>query len=50
MRQASGSYRDALHVIAGVMLVSIVLPLIMSPPGSADTRNRVPEREDQKAA
>ena len=52
MRQASGSYRGALHVIAGVMLVSIVLPLIMSPPGSAGTRdgNRVREREDQKAA
>ena len=52
MRQASGSYRGALHVIAGVMLVSIVLPLIMSPPGSAGTQDgtRVREREDQKAA
>jgi OFA family oxalate/formate antiporter-like MFS transporter len=32
MRQASGTYRGALHVIAGVMAVSVVLPLIVSPP------------------
>jgi len=32
MRQASGSYRGALHVIAVMMLVSISLPLIVSPP------------------
>lgn len=52
MRQASGNDRGALHVSAGVMLVSIVLPLMMSPPGSAGTRdgNRVPEPGDQKAA
>jgi OFA family oxalate/formate antiporter-like MFS transporter len=32
MRQSSGSYRGALHVIAGVMLVSAVLPVLVSPP------------------
>src|SRR5246500_4953274 len=32
MREASGTYRGALHVIAGVMAVSVVLPLIVSPP------------------
>ncbi len=32
MRQASGEYRGALHVIAGVMAVSVVLPLLVSPP------------------
>jgi OFA family oxalate/formate antiporter-like MFS transporter len=32
MRQADGVYRGALHVIAGVMAVSVVLPLIVSPP------------------
>ncbi len=32
MRQAEGVYRGALHVIAGVMAVSVVLPLIVSPP------------------
>src|SRR5207302_6219630 len=32
MRQANGVYRGALHIIAGVMAVSVVLPLIVSPP------------------
>jgi OFA family oxalate/formate antiporter-like MFS transporter len=32
MRQSSGSYRGALHVIAGVLLVSVLLPLVISPP------------------
>ena len=32
MRQASGTYRGALHVIAGVMLISAVLPMLVSPP------------------
>jgi OFA family oxalate/formate antiporter-like MFS transporter len=32
MRQAEGAYRGALHVIAGVMAVSVILPLIVSPP------------------
>ena len=32
MRQANGSYGEALHVIAGVMAVSVVLPLLVSPP------------------
>ena len=32
MQQVSGAYRGALHVIAGIMAVSVVLPLIVSPP------------------
>jgi OFA family oxalate/formate antiporter-like MFS transporter len=32
MRQASGAYRGALHVIAVVMAVSVVLPLLVSSP------------------
>jgi OFA family oxalate/formate antiporter-like MFS transporter len=32
MRQADGSYGEAFRVIAGVMAVSVVLPLIVSPP------------------
>src|SRR5882724_712996 len=32
MRQANGEYRGALHVIAGIMAVSVVLPLLVSPP------------------
>ena len=51
MRQTSGSYRGALHVIAGVMLASIVLPLVISPPERGD-RNRIalPESKDGKIA
>jgi len=37
MRQASGAYRGALHVIAGVMLLSAVLPVLVSPPRSPAT-------------
>jgi OFA family oxalate/formate antiporter-like MFS transporter len=32
MRDTTGSYRGALHVIAGVMAVSALLPLLVSPP------------------
>jgi MFS transporter, OFA family, oxalate/formate antiporter len=32
LRQSSGAYSEALHVIAGVMAVSVLLPLIVSPP------------------
>jgi OFA family oxalate/formate antiporter-like MFS transporter len=32
MRQSSGTYRGALHVMAGVMLVSAALPVLVSPP------------------
>jgi len=35
MRQSSGSYRGALHIIAVVLAVSIVLPLIVRPPRRA---------------
>jgi MFS transporter, OFA family, oxalate/formate antiporter len=31
MRQANGSYRSGLHGIAGIMFVSILLPLLLSP-------------------
>jgi OFA family oxalate/formate antiporter-like MFS transporter len=32
MRESAGSYRGALHVIAGVMAVSILLPILVRPP------------------
>jgi MFS transporter, OFA family, oxalate/formate antiporter len=35
MRQSSGSYSGGLHVIAGIMAVSVVLPILISPPQSA---------------
>jgi hypothetical protein len=37
LRQADGTYRGALHIIAGVMLVSAVLPVLVHPPQSATT-------------
>jgi OFA family oxalate/formate antiporter-like MFS transporter len=32
LRQSTGAYGEALHVIAGVMAASVLLPLIVSPP------------------
>jgi OFA family oxalate/formate antiporter-like MFS transporter len=40
MRQANGGYGGALHAIAGVMAVSIVLPLIVSPPHRMEEKVR----------
>jgi OFA family oxalate/formate antiporter-like MFS transporter len=40
MRQASGTYRGALHIIAGVMLVSAVLPVLVSPPQDAPLESK----------
>ena len=36
MRETAGSYRGALHVIAGVMAVSTVLPILVRPPRTRD--------------
>jgi len=32
MRETTGNYAGALHAIAGVMAVSILLPIIVRPP------------------
>jgi OFA family oxalate/formate antiporter-like MFS transporter len=32
MRQSSGSYVSGLHVIAGIMAISVLLPILVSPP------------------
>jgi OFA family oxalate/formate antiporter-like MFS transporter len=37
MRQVDGNYAGALHVIAGVLLISTVLPMIVHPPGKHPT-------------
>ena len=50
MRQASGTYRGALHVISGVMAVSVVLPLIVSPPRRIEGAVRTPQPQRQPAA
>src|SRR6201993_2805792 len=50
MRQAKGAYGEGLHVIAGVMAVSIVLPLIVSPPRRAEEAVGATRRQRQSAA
>src|SRR6266404_6020937 len=37
MRETAGSYRGALHLIAGVMAVSTILPILVRPPRTRDT-------------
>jgi OFA family oxalate/formate antiporter-like MFS transporter len=37
MRQNSGSYTSGLHLIAGIMTVSMLLPILVSPPKSDTT-------------
>jgi MFS transporter, OFA family, oxalate/formate antiporter len=39
MRQSTGVYTGALHIIAVVLLLSVVLPLIVRPPKTAVTAN-----------
>jgi OFA family oxalate/formate antiporter-like MFS transporter len=34
LRQSEGSYAGGLHIIAGVMAVSVILPILVSPPKS----------------
>jgi OFA family oxalate/formate antiporter-like MFS transporter len=36
VRETTGSYRGALHVIAGVMTISAVLPILVRPPRTGD--------------
>ena len=52
MQQISGTYRGALHVIAGVMAASVILPLIVSPPRRAEdkARSQAPQRSRLPAA
>ncbi len=45
MRETAGSYGGALHVIAGVMAVSILLPVIVRPPRASVTVVAVPQKK-----
>src|SRR5260370_30338770 len=36
MRETAGSYRGALHLIAGIMAVSTILPILVRPPRTRD--------------
>ncbi|HWO38139.1 MAG TPA: MFS transporter, partial [Candidatus Acidoferrum sp.] len=50
LRQADGSYGEGLHVIAGVVAVSVVLPLIVSPPRRIEEVVRATQPHKQPAA
>jgi MFS transporter, OFA family, oxalate/formate antiporter len=50
MRQASGTYRGALHVIAAVMAASVVLPLIISPPRRIKEASKSTQPQQMSAA
>src|SRR5882762_535184 len=50
MRQAEGTYRGALHVIAGVMAISVLLPLVVSPPRLLDDSVRSTQAPQPPAA
>jgi OFA family oxalate/formate antiporter-like MFS transporter len=50
MRQANGSYGGALHVIAGVMALSVLLPLIVSPPRRMEEAVRAAQPQRRPAA
>jgi OFA family oxalate/formate antiporter-like MFS transporter len=47
MRQMSGAYRGALHVIAGLMALSLLLPLIIAPPQREKRQSLRPPIEPQ---
>jgi OFA family oxalate/formate antiporter-like MFS transporter len=44
MRQSSGSYTSGLHVIAGIVALSTVLPFLVSPPKSKGAQVMSPSR------
>ncbi len=41
LRQRSGSYTSGLHVIACIMALSVLLPILVSPPKSVTAESRV---------
>jgi OFA family oxalate/formate antiporter-like MFS transporter len=50
MRQTTGSYSEGLHAIAAVMAVSVVLPVIVSPPRRLEEGIRATPPQRQPAA
>jgi hypothetical protein len=51
MRQTTGSYSGALHIISGVMAISALVPILVSRPGggAVDSRARTKVREPASA-
>jgi OFA family oxalate/formate antiporter-like MFS transporter len=50
LREVSGSYRSALHILAILMLISVILPLIVSPPQRRVTQASTVEQTRTKVA
>jgi OFA family oxalate/formate antiporter-like MFS transporter len=50
LRQSTGGYGEALHVIAGVMAASVLLPLIVSPPNRLSPAARSTQSRQLPAA
>jgi OFA family oxalate/formate antiporter-like MFS transporter len=46
LRQATGGYSQALHLIAGMLTVSLVLPLLVSPPHRRDPAKEPPSHQN----
>ena len=44
MRETAGSYRGALHIIAGVMAISALLPILVRPPRDHDADSGIAPR------
>src|SRR6202023_1344002 len=42
MRQATGGYNEALYLIAGLLTLSMILPIVVSPPRSHKTAKESP--------
>src|SRR6266550_3668302 len=45
MREIAGNYGGALHVIAGVMAISILLPIVVRPPQASAAAGAVPQKK-----
>jgi OFA family oxalate/formate antiporter-like MFS transporter len=45
MRETAGSYRGALHIIAGVMAVSTLLPVVVRPPRASIAAGAAPQKK-----
>src|SRR5882762_9036329 len=45
MRETTGNYAGALHVIAGVMFISILLPIIVRPPRASPAAVAAPQKK-----
>jgi hypothetical protein len=42
MREITGSYGEVLHIVAGVMVVSMILPPLLSPPHASKHARETP--------